>query len=203
MKDRFINGFIAGVIGGIVGVTGGVISKALGISEMTAVEFTALLLFGRDIMMTSEFIWATIAGVMFTGVFGIIFAHIILIIKSKYLYIKGAIYGFVTWYLWYSMILNTFTEMVDVITLQTSISNATNAMFYGIILSITYKYLHEKELVGKDEEAGEDEKNEFTKSLPASKYTLAKGQPQKLRQPGKINLFGKLINIILRRKKIR
>ena len=74
-------------------------------------------------MMTSEYIWAAFASVMFAGVFGIIFAHIIPIIKSKYLYIKGAIYGFVAWYIWYSMILNTFTGEIDVVTLSTSISN--------------------------------------------------------------------------------
>ncbi len=149
MRDRLMNGFIAGIIGGIAGVIGGVLSKALGISEMTAVEFTALLLFGREIKMTGEYVWAIIAGIMFTAVFGIVFAYLILLVGSKYLFIKGAIYGFVSWYLWYSMILMTFTEQVDVVTLSTSISNAVNAMIFGLVLSVVYNYLHNTNISDK------------------------------------------------------
>jgi len=194
MKDRFLNGFIGGVIGGIVGVVGGLIAKSLGVSEITAVEFTALLLYGRDIMMTSEFIWAAFAGVMFTGVFGIIFAHIILIIKSKYLYIKGAIYGFVAWYVWYSLILNTFTEQIDVITLTTSISNATNAMLYGIALSGSYNYLHQRA----------PDVNNIAEKKPletAKKYRVVTGE-HKIHNPHKTSVFRKLANAIFRRNRV-
>jgi hypothetical protein len=191
MKDRFLNGFIAGIIGGIVGVTGGLISKALGITEMTAVDFTAMLLYGREILMTSEFIWATIAGIMFTGVFGIIFAHMILLIKSRYLFIKGAVYGFVAWYVWYSLILNTFTEQIDVITISTSISNAVNAMLYGIVLSISYNFLHQK--APDVTKAREKRSLENTK-----KYRVVRREPKH----HKLSFFKRFANVFSRKNKV-
>ncbi|WP_040378262.1 DUF6789 family protein [Dethiobacter alkaliphilus] len=202
MRDRFTNGFISGIVGSLIGVPISFILQALGFAEVQAVDFTAKLLYGRPAMMTSEIVWATIIGIGFAGIFGALFAYLILAIDSKYLYLKGLLYGPIVFYLWYSFVLLTIVGQVEVITLTTSIANTVANMIYGLVLAVAYNYLDEKELIGEDK-ALETEKVKIKKPLITSKkYTLLSEQTKELHHHRKTNIFGKAANKLLRRKKI-
>ncbi|MCR3923556.1 MAG: hypothetical protein NUK65_13760, partial [Firmicutes bacterium] len=99
--------------------------------------------------------------------------------------------------------LMTFTDQIAVITLSTSISNAANAMLYGITLSIAYNHLHKKELVDENKETLKAHNINVRKPLVTSKtYKVVTGQANELHQSHKRSIFERAINRILRRKKI-
>ena len=142
MKDRFTNGLIAGAVAGVIANLLGFIQYALGLTEYIYYHYSSLLIFGRLPLMTSEIAWLTITNIVFTAVFGAIFAYLTLLIGNKYIYIKAILYGSIVWYLWYLLTTNLAAPgIIEIITLRTSVSTTINSGIFGLIIGVAYSYL--------------------------------------------------------------
>jgi len=146
LKDRFTNGLIAGAVAGVVVNILSFIQYALGQTEYVYFHFSSLLIFGRLPLMTSEIVWLTFTNIVFTAIFGAIFAYLTLLIGSKFMYIKSVLYGAIVWYLWYLLTTKLAAPgVIEIITLKTSISTTINTAIFGLIIGIVYSYIQNKD----------------------------------------------------------
>jgi hypothetical protein len=141
--DRFLHGLISGTVAGVIAETISYINGALNISMMRYVDYAGVLLLGNMPKTITELIVATGFATFFAAALGVIFAYIVPIIGSSNLYLKSWLYGIFTWYLWYSILVMTFTEAIKGITPSTAVANFVVASVYGLLLGIVYNKLYE------------------------------------------------------------
>ncbi|WP_122627871.1 hypothetical protein [Lucifera butyrica] len=98
MEDRFIRGYIAGVIGGIVMVLLDYILFVLGISEARYLDLVAIMIWGYVPLTVFGQSIAQVIQLGHAALVGITFAFLVPVIDNKYLLFKGATYGAVVWF---------------------------------------------------------------------------------------------------------
>ncbi len=148
MNDKELNGFIAGVIGGTFGISISLISKhILNFTHNSFVDFAGYMVFGHAPRNTLEFIWAILANILFSGVIGILFAWIMwYVADSKYIIFKAWIFGLTAWFIFFSLILITLSNVVSRNTVQTSISSMINVSLASIILGYVFTKLQKRKI---------------------------------------------------------
>ena len=87
--DRYIRGFIAGIIGGIVLDILDVTSNLLGIDEMTYFDWAGILIIGSEPAKFGEYLISVFTQLFLCGLLGIIFAYMIPKVTSKNYLLKG------------------------------------------------------------------------------------------------------------------
>lgn len=99
MEDRLVVGGIAGLIGAAIQNIYSFFIKGLNLADYTYSDFATTVLtgkvFGDPLGLVAGFITYLSVGV----ILGIVFAYMIALTSSKYLYLKGLLYGFVLWFL--------------------------------------------------------------------------------------------------------
>lgn len=93
MKDRFFNGFVAGIISGVVPLVINFGCKALGWSTLVWADFMGTFMLGRMPEGTAETIYFAVVQFVFLGVLGAIFALVLPIITSARHLFKGVVFG--------------------------------------------------------------------------------------------------------------
>ncbi len=145
MKDRFINGSIAGCLAGLVASLFDYIFLCLNFGSIHLIDFAGVFIYGDRPHTLGENIFAQFGVCVFTTLVGILFVYLITKISSKYFFWKGLIYGVLLWFLVYSLI-----ELYDVphfhrTSLASSTENTLVAMIYGLALPGILTWLQSRE----------------------------------------------------------
>lgn len=136
MKDRFMNGLIAGIIAGIFALIIDLFFvDVLKFGKLRFWDFSSILLFGNK----PQSFWQTLLGILghigFSGIGGVIYAYLIRLITSKYLYIKGIVFGLSIWFSAYTTTYMLKVPYLKDISFETSVADYISSLFYGLILT--------------------------------------------------------------------
>lgn len=146
MKDRFLIGFYAGVIGGIASTLISYPLHMLGIAKLRLLDYAAILILGKAPHGTAATIFGILIHWGFCGAAGILFAYLVnhKIITNKKLWLKGWGLGLGLWF-----IINILTTIyrvpnLTVVPVRTAIINALASSVFGIVMGLAFKWLNEK-----------------------------------------------------------
>lgn len=135
MHDRFVNGLIAGAIAGLIMDGIDLLGYALKLDDVRYLDFAAIIAFGKTASNLGEFMVGIFVELCFKAIVGGIFAMLILNIKSKYLYLKGIIFGVTVWFFVYAIITVFKATEFPKPNLSDAISHIINTSVYGIVLA--------------------------------------------------------------------
>lgn len=145
LEDRFTRGFLAGLIAGTITLPWGLISKyLLKFSEMMYSDFAAFLIYGKKLETLIEMIFSQLVVFGFWGLGGVAFVFLIPYITSKNLILKGLIWGAFIWFSSYVVTLLFKVKGLEIIDVNTSISQLIGAFIWGGALAAIIKYLDKK-----------------------------------------------------------
>lgn len=147
MRDRFVNGLIAGAIAGLVMDIIDLIGYVLKIDNVRYLDFAAIIAFGKTASNFGEFIIGLLVALGFQAILGSIFAFLILNIKSKYIYIKGIVFGISVWFIIYSLIIMFKATQFPKADLSDAISHIINTAAYGVVLAFMLLRINDYELI--------------------------------------------------------
>jgi hypothetical protein len=145
-KDRFVAGGIAGFVASVVCDLVGVIYKSLGWTDRAFNDYATIVLTNQIYSEKgiSGLILSIITHSAVCIIFGVIFAYILMVTSSNYLYLKGLGYSLVIW-----LLLNTFGTILNLplfrkMPLNAAYSTLSTALIYGLITSLTLKIIDKK-----------------------------------------------------------
>jgi len=143
-KDRLVAGGLAGAIGALVQNAYGQSAKALKLTDRAFIDYAEVLLAHKVFGGVLGFIVGTLAHLAVGVIMGVIFAYIIMLTSSRYLYIKGLGYGFVLW-----LLLSGFGSIFNLpqftlIPPNVALATLVGALIYGIVNAFTLGYLEKR-----------------------------------------------------------
>jgi len=144
IRDRYTNGFVAGVIAGTVMSLLNILSFKLNFAQIRYIDFGAIITLGSQPNTFLEDIIGFSAHIAFTGLLGILFAYIIPIITSKHYLFKGVSFGIFVWFLTYTIPLLFKVPHLSKISASTALSNVITASVYGLILAYTLETIDKR-----------------------------------------------------------
>ena len=146
MKDRFLIGFFAGVIGGLAAALISIPLYMLKIAKFRLIDFSAILILGKAPHGTMEIIFGILLHWGFSGAVGVFFAYLVnrKIITDKNLWFKGWFFGLGFWFL-----INIATTIfkvpnISAVPVGTAIVNALASSLFGIMMGLSFKWLNNK-----------------------------------------------------------
>ena len=141
MKDRFMAGFISGVIAGIAMNITDWLGFLLGIHAERFLDWAAVAIYGRLPNTIPEVIFAQVGQIFFAGFLGIILSLILLkLISGNYL-LKGLIFGIFGWFALYSISIAVRLPFLETHTFATVFSHLISASVYGLTLAYTLNWI--------------------------------------------------------------
>ncbi len=99
MKDKYIAGAIAGIIGALIQDVYAYLVKLLGFSDRGFIDFARAVIFSTVNDGTMEMIVASIAHIIWDLLLGILFVYIIERMSKSFYYCKALIYGSFLWFM--------------------------------------------------------------------------------------------------------
>ncbi len=140
-KDRLVAGGIAGFIGSLVQNVYGQATKALGITDRAFIDFAETVLVREVYGGVIGLIIGSLAHAAVGILMGVFFSFVIKYTSSRYYLLKGAGFGFVLWF-----ILSGFGTVFDLknfahIPASTALSTLGGSLIFGLVTSITLRYL--------------------------------------------------------------
>ncbi|HBE77692.1 MAG TPA: hypothetical protein DDW65_07875 [Firmicutes bacterium] len=149
MEDRFLIGFISGLIGGISSDVVGIPLYILKLTKLRLIDYAAIFILGKEPRGMLEIIFGLLLHWGFSGALGIIFAYLVnhQIITKRYLWIKGGLFGLGSWFV--INVLSTLYKVkrLAVISVETAIILAATSLLVGIIMALVFDWLIEKQKV--------------------------------------------------------
>jgi hypothetical protein len=166
--DKFVNGFIGGIIAALITGPISFAAKHFNFTELELADFSGILTLHKVPESLAENIFAAGVDMMVSGALGIIFAFMVPYIGRRYLLFKGWFILGALWYLYYPLI--TMAMLDDVhINVQTHTINGIIAGLFGIVLAQAYYWLHPdiqvKAHSSKDAKRHGLENNEFAEEI--------------------------------------
>lgn len=150
MKDKFMNGLVAGIIAGFVQI---IISACLIIiwnyGDLKLGDFAGIMIFGRKPTELIEYQVAFLAHLGYAGSAGIIFSLLLKYISRKYLWVKGIYFGLAMWFFAYVITLLFKVPGLTKVTFESAVNNAITSCVYGLTLAWIISKLEDRELVKK------------------------------------------------------
>jgi hypothetical protein len=141
MDDRFVNGFLSGMIAVLITGPMALAAKHFNLIDMQFPDFAGILALGRIPETLAEQLFGYAVDVMISGALGIIFAYLVPFIGSRYLLFKGWFYAGAVWFLFYPTVTVLFLEKATM-NVQTALINALLAGLFGLVLAKSFYCLH-------------------------------------------------------------
>lgn len=146
MNDRFMNGLLAGTIGGIAaGASDILLVDILKLGSLRFADFAAILLLGTKPDTFVEYVFGKIGHVGFSAGLGVIFAYLVQLISSNYLYIKGVFFGLATWFFVYAVTLLFRVPGLTSISINSAVVDYVGSAIYGLVLAYALQRLEKRE----------------------------------------------------------
>ena len=143
MQDRFINGFISGIIAFIITTPISFILTHYELISRGFADFAAMISLQRFPETLAEIAFGVLVEAMTSAVWGVIFAYIVLAIGSKYLWFKGLVFAGLFWYIYVLMIF--FMQEMS-FNVQTAFLNGVLAGFWGTVMATAFGWLQTRRL---------------------------------------------------------
>lgn len=144
MKDRFMNGFVAGLIANIPVVILDFLASHFNLDKLDYIHFVSLLAFDDMSLNVWEFIFAFIIQSLFAGIMGIFFAYLIKLIRERYYYVKALVYSAFTWFAIYAVDIIFTIEDKAKIDFKTAVVHYLLSIIWGITMAWIVKWLEKK-----------------------------------------------------------
>lgn len=144
MNDRFMRGFLSGLVAGIAMDAIDLTLFWLKIDTVRFLDYASVISFEKKASGPLEVILALVIELVFKASLGALFVYIIPNLKSKYLIIKGGLFGVATWFSIYAVILLTKATKFPKLDVGGSLSQLANSLIYGIVLSIMLIWLNNR-----------------------------------------------------------
>jgi thiamine transporter ThiT len=141
MKDRFTNGFIAGLLGGVIIGILDLVLYSLGVVQIPYLDWASVLIFGYRFTTLLEAAISQLGQLLFSAVAGVLFAYLLSLTSSRYYLFKGWVYGLVVWFGTYSITLLFKVTPLIPIKPDTVISHIVTASVYGLVLAESLRRL--------------------------------------------------------------
>ncbi len=144
MKDKFLVGFIAGVIGAMSAAVISIPLYMLKLNKLLLIDYAAILITGKKPQGALEFTFGMLLHWGFSGAAGILFSYLINheFITNKNLWLKGWMFGLGLWFT--INILTTIfkVEGLSVVPVGTAIINALASSLFGIVMALMFNWLN-------------------------------------------------------------
>jgi len=148
MKDRFMNGFAAGVLADVPVVIIDALAGLFNLDKLDFVHFASILAFDDMQLNIWEYVFTTILQFSFAGLLGVIFAYLIPVIKEKYYYFKAVIFSSgIVWFSVYAIDHFFKIEKKAEIDFMTSVVHYLISIIWAVIMAWIYKWLEKRETV--------------------------------------------------------
>jgi len=145
MRDRFARGVIAGFAAALCQTALNIFSYfVLHVPGGRYYNFAASLVLGKKSSTVSEAIFSVIIQIGFATAMGVLFAYLILGIKSKNHILKGMLWGLTIWFASYAVITLFKIETGLKINIFSATSNAITSAVWGILLVMILRWLDNK-----------------------------------------------------------
>lgn len=145
MKDRvdrvtagFLSGILAAIAMNLIDWTG----YLLGFYNEQLLDWASVILHGALPTSTFQIIWSQLGQIFFGGILGIIFAYVLLKLNSENIFLKGWLFGIISWFSIYAISILFRLSYMNIHHLNTTISHFLSASVFGIILAKTLTYLN-------------------------------------------------------------
>lgn len=146
MNDRFMNGFTAGVLAGMTAsLVDLILVSWLKFGSIRFLDFSGVFIYGGKPLNLPEALFAQFGELVWDGFIGILFVYFITDIRSRYLLIKGAVYGLIVWFITYALVILYRVPAFKKIALESAMENAFVSMLYGFVLATAVLYLQRRE----------------------------------------------------------
>ena len=149
MEDRFLIGFISGLIGGISADLINIALNIIKFSKLRLLDFSAVFILGKEPRGVLEIIFGLLLHFGFSGVLGAIFAYLVNhhILTRRYLWIKGGLLGIGAWFI--INVLSTLYKVkrVAVISVESALTLAGTSLLMGIVMALIFEWLMRKQRV--------------------------------------------------------
>lgn len=146
MKDRFVNGLVAGIVAGFVQIAvSAFLYFILHFGHLKLGDFAGIMIFGRKPANLMEYQMAFIAHLGYAGSVGIIFSLLLRYISRKYLWVKGLYFGLAMWFFVYTITLLFKVPGLTENTLESAMNNAITSGVYGLALAWAINKLENRE----------------------------------------------------------
>lgn len=140
--DRFSRGLVAGLAGGVSMNIWSLISyHVLHIADRRYLDWASVLLFGHLPINITQTVYAQITQLIWSGFLGVVFAYLIPAVTSRGYILKGAVWGFVTGFVLYSIAILIRMPYFAKIETGTSISQFIGGLIWGTILAYTLRLM--------------------------------------------------------------
>ncbi len=145
MKDRFMNGFLAGVVANIPVFILDFSATLLKIDKLDFLHFVSILAFGDLKPDLWESIFSFFVQSMFAGIAGAILNYFIKSVTEKYYYVKSLIFGAMLWFSIYSV--DIFFKIEDRVGIdfKTAVVHYLLSIIWGILAAWMIKWLEKNE----------------------------------------------------------
>jgi len=146
MSDRFTKGFFAGIIGGIITNAFSFFEGALNLTTVRTMDLIGIVIFAHTPPFSiAELVFAFIGHVFISGVIGIAFAYFILLVTNQALWLKGTVFSIQIWFWVYAATTAARLPGTVPTPLNTAVSDAVNAIIFGLALTYFLEWLFAKE----------------------------------------------------------
>ena len=142
MKDRFVKGFISGIIAWVPTFIFNYGAFYLKLSTLRWSDFAGIMLYGKKPHGLPENLFALLGVIFFLGLLGVVYAYLIPKLLSEYYVFKSWVYGVTLWFVFYSVTLLFKVNYLKLIPLKTAICNFIGASIWGITLGLAFFFLN-------------------------------------------------------------
>lgn len=141
MKDRFVRGFIAGIIAWAPTFVLNWGAYYFHLATLRWSDFTGILLYGHKPGNFLENLFALAGVIFFLAILGVGFAYLVTAISSSHCVFKGLVYGVTLWFAFYVVTLLFKVPYLTKIPFKTAFFNSLGASIWGISLGLAFIWI--------------------------------------------------------------
>lgn len=141
MKDRLVNGIIAGILAGIGMNIINYPAYLLNLSTIRYLDWAGILIFGRRPVAIWEAVFAQLVQIAFSAFVGVVFAYLIPTVSSRYYIVKGIFFGIISWFFIYAAGIALRLPFLTLIPFRTSLINFISSIVFGLVLAESLRRL--------------------------------------------------------------
>lgn len=134
MHDKFVRGYIAGLLASFVMMAINLVSFSLGIAKVRYLDVSAVILWGDMPKSLWEAVFAQLIAMFFCGLIGISFAYLLPKLGTNYRGLKGATYTAAFLFILYAMGMFFKVPLLEKAAPETCLSNLVSSSIFGLVL---------------------------------------------------------------------
>ncbi|TCL65924.1 hypothetical protein EDC14_101654 [Hydrogenispora ethanolica] len=145
MKDRFMNGYVAGVVADIPIVILDMLSGLFHLDKFDYIHFVTIFAFSERNPNIWETLFALMIQLFFAGVLGVAFSYLLPHISERYFYSKGLIWGVLVWFMIYAVDIIFKIEDGLKMDFRTAVTHFILSVIWGWLMAWMLKRLRRME----------------------------------------------------------